>query len=158
MRTNNFKIKNNNIGKSLIISTLLIGATLIIGINPVFAQTTPNTVVSKADLKKGEALFSNNCSMCHGMDGAGQPGMFPPLKDSSALKENKDIAIHFVLHGHSGTLKVNGVTYDGTMPPVGASLTDSQVMLTINYVLNSFGNNFGTINEKDIDKVKSKSN
>ncbi len=108
-----------------------------------------------ATLAKGHSLFENNCSACHQAHGEGMPGVFPNLAKSDFLAADPQRAVHFVLHGHSGQITVNGVTYDGSMPDVGASLSNADVADILTYVLNSWGNPGGQIQPDAVAQVRS---
>jgi cytochrome c oxidase cbb3-type subunit 2 len=92
------------------------------------------------DPAKGRALYEANCSACHQANGAGLPGVFPPLKGSGVV--NKDDAtkhIHTVLDGMQGG-KAGGVAYATPMPPFAAALADADIADIIDYERSSWGN------------------
>ena len=53
------------------------------------AQATQTAAAGKLTLedqvKAGQALFAGTCSVCHQANGAGMPGVFPPLAKSDFL-------------------------------------------------------------------------
>src|SRR6187455_2166284 len=49
-------------------------------------------------VKAGEALFSGTCSVCHQANGAGLPGVFPPVAKSDYLAADPKRAIGVLLH------------------------------------------------------------
>src|SRR6185295_2391685 len=53
-------------------------------------------------VRAGQALFAGTCSVCHQANGAGLPGVFPPLAKSDYLAGDPNRAIGVVLHGLSG--------------------------------------------------------
>jgi cytochrome c oxidase cbb3-type subunit 2 len=92
------------------------------------------------DAEKGRALYINQCSACHGADGEGRPGTYPPLKASGMV--NKDDAtkhIRAVLDGLQGA-KAGGVLYTSPMPPFGSVLNDADVADIVDYERSSWGN------------------
>ena len=70
--------------------------------------------------------------------GEGVANTFPPLAKSDYLMENREESIHGIKFGQSGELKVNGVTYNGAMTPMG--LEDEEIADVMNFILNSWGN------------------
>ena len=130
---------------------LLFAALLGLTATTAMAAAAPDA----ATLAKGHSLFENNCSACHQAHGEGMPGVFPNLAKSDFLAADPQRAVHFVLHGHSGQITVNGVTYDGTMPDVGASLSNQDVADILTYVLNSWGNPGGQIQPDVVAQVRS---
>jgi nitrite reductase (NO-forming) len=70
--------------------------------------------------------------------GEGIEGAFPPLAKSDYLMADKKRSIHQILHGLSGEIKVNGISYNGEMASI--ELTDQELSDVLNYVRNSWGN------------------
>lgn len=86
-------------------------------------------------------LYTRNCANCHGDEGIGEPGQFPPLARSTWLKEKSaDDAIDVVLLGMSGEVKVNGKTYNGLMQGYAEKLDDAEVAMIATYVNTRWGN------------------
>ena len=85
-------------------------------------------------MELGEKVYKTGdggiaCMTCHGAEGKGTPGAFPPLG--------------IVINGMQGELVVDGVTYNGVMTPQGAMLNDVQIAAVISYERHSWGNDFG---------------
>ncbi len=94
------------------------------------------------DAKRGRELYVKNCFACHQMNGAGIPGVFPPLAKSDFLAGDVDRSIRALCEGLAGEITVNGRRYAGVMPP--AMLNDEDLAAVMSYVLRSWGNR-GTI-------------
>ncbi|WP_224995582.1 cytochrome c [Cesiribacter sp. SM1] len=90
-------------------------------------------------IKRGEQIYVANCVSCHMMGGEGIAGAFPPLAKSDYLLADPERAIHHIIHGASGEITVNGVQYNGVMPPQ-SHLSDEEVADVMNYIMNSWGN------------------
>ena len=101
-------------------------------------------------LEKGAQLYRAKCMNCHMKNGEGIVKFYPPLANSDYLRENTDDAIHMVKFGSNKPIKVNGVKYNNLMPSSG--LTDEELVVVFNYILNSWGNDYGTVS---LEKVKS---
>ena len=80
------------------------------------------------------------------------PGVFPPLAKSDYLMADKDHSILGVTKGLSGPIKVNGVDYNGVMPPV--MLNDEQIASVLTYVRNSWGNQGDAVTVEDVKRVR----
>jgi nitrite reductase (NO-forming) len=106
-------------------------------------------------VKAGQALFLGTCSVCHQGNGAGLPGVFPPLAKSDYLNADENRAISAVLHGLSGKITVNGKEYDSVMPPMN-QLNDDEVANILTYVLNSWDNKGGSISADQVKAVRAK--
>jgi cytochrome c oxidase subunit 2 len=48
---------------------------------------------------------------------------------------------------------VNGTSYNGAMPPIGASWSDEQIAAVATYVRNTWGNKFGGVSPTQVKSV-----
>ena len=71
-------------------------------------------------LAQGELLYKARCAVCHGIQGQGTPGLYPPLAGSLArllaLEEARSYLTWVVAYGLSGPIRSGGVIYNGVMP------------------------------------------
>ena len=111
------------------------------------AQSGALTVADQ--MKAGQALFAGTCSTCHQANGAGLPGVFPPLAKSDWLVANPKRSIDVVLNGLSGPVKVNGQDYNSVMPPMN-QLNDDEVANILTYVQGSWGNAGGKVSKAEV--------
>jgi nitrite reductase (NO-forming) len=79
--------------------------------------------------------------------------VFPPLAGSDYLMAVKRRAIEVVLNGLTGPVTVNGEEYNSVMPPM-SQLTDDEVANILTYVLNSWGNDDGTVTAPEVGEVR----
>lgn len=93
-----------------------------------------STAKSTASSLNGAALFTNNCSACHGANAEGMSGIFPPLNGTPVTKGDKTILLKVVLRGMQGPDPVNGITYNGTMPSFGSTLSNDEVAAVLTYI------------------------
>ena len=112
------------------------------------AAAKAGTLTQEEQVAAGQVLFAGTCSTCHGTDGKGMEGVFPPLAGSDYIKANPKRLPEIVLHGMQGPVKVNGKDYNSIMPPM-AQLTDDEVANISTYVLNSWGNPGGRVSTAD---------
>ncbi len=106
-------------------------------------------VVSASQIKAGEKVFQAACIACHQPTGVGLPGAFPPLAGSDYLKANRNRAIGIVLNGLTGKIVVNGKEFNSVMPPM-TQLNDTDIADALTYVMNSWGNSFGSVSAADV--------
>lgn len=107
----------------------------------------------KESISSGAGLYNNFCASCHLAGGEGIKGVFPPLKDSDWLKNNQKESIHAIKFGLKGPIKVNGIEYDNLMPALG--LSDQEIADIMNYINNTWGNNFGEqVTEEDVAAIE----
>ncbi len=102
--------------------------------------------------ERGKKVFLTSCFACHMANGEGLPAVFPPLANSDYLKADKDRAIKTVLKGMSGPITVNGKPYNNMMPP--QEFTDDQVADVLTYVMNEWGNRYGSVAPADVKRVR----
>jgi nitrite reductase (NO-forming) len=113
------------------------------------------TLQEAADLNspmmKGKAIYEGKglCHVCHQISGEGLPPAFPPLANADYLLEDKYRAIRQAMYGSKEPITVNGVTYPGGVMTV-VELTDEEVMNVVNYILNSWGNDGGTVTLEEV--------
>jgi nitrite reductase (NO-forming) len=113
-----------------------------------------SSMTKEIQMERGKKVFLSVCFACHMQEGQGLPGVFPPLAESDFLKADKDRAIRIPLKGLSGPVTVNGKQYNNVMPPQ-TQLSDSQVADVLTYVMNSWGNNLGTVSTADVKRTRS---
>lgn len=89
--------------------------------------------------QKGEKIYNAYCANCHGAKGEGLAELIPPIAQSDWLANNQDILICFLVNGNNDEVVVNGITYDGVMPPL-PPLSYIQVTNLLNYINTNFGN------------------
>jgi ubiquinol-cytochrome c reductase cytochrome b subunit len=111
-------------------------ATLPSGNAPAAAASTTNA--------NGAKVFSTNCSSCHGAQGQGLPGSFPPLANNPVVTGDPNKVIGIVLNGLHESITVNGQTYNGVMPPWKGTLSNKDIADVITYIRGSLGNNHGS--------------
>ncbi|MFC1731054.1 c-type cytochrome [candidate division KSB1 bacterium] len=111
-------------------------------------QELPSVKEIAIDLALGEQIYMEKCIVCHQADGKGIPGAFPPLANSDFLIKDKIKGAIQVLKGSHKKMIVNGKTFNGKMPPQVS--TKEEAVAVINYVLNNFGNDLGTISLDEV--------
>jgi len=116
-------------------------------------NSASGTLTLQDQVQAGQALFAGTCSVCHQGNGAGLPGVFPPLAKSDFLAADKNRAMRVVLNGLSGKVTVNGNEYNSVMPPMN-QLNDDEIANILTYVLNSWGNPGGRILTEDVKKER----
>lgn len=89
----------------------------------------------------GASVFANNCSSCHGANGQGVPGTFPPLANNPTVTGDPNKVIGIVVGGLSAPITVGGQSYHGQMPPWKGTLTNKEIADVVTYIRGSLGNN-----------------
>lgn len=104
---------------------------------------------------QGEQLYVKNCSNCHQKEGTGLGLIYPPLKNSDYLLENRNEVICLMRNGKSGELFVNGRNFNMKMPAM-PSLSDLEIAEIATYIYNTWGNDQGIIDVSDVTAVLTK--
>lgn len=112
----------------------------------------PQDDPADAKFPAGAAIYKAKCFVCHQLTGEGIPGAFPPLKAADYLLADKKRAVEQVLNGSHEEMVVNGATYNMPMP--FQVDTHQEAVDVINYVLNAWGNDGGTISLDDVKDIK----
>ncbi len=98
----------------------------------------------------GEKIYSQFCIVCHMKDGAGVPGLNPPLIKSEWVNGDKDQLIKIVLNGsQGGQYPVNGETYTNAMTPHNF-LSDEEIAGVLTFVRSNFENNSDAVTPAEV--------
>ena len=135
-----------------IISALL--ATIAIVFACALDSHTSAVGAASSSAKPGAKIYSANCSSCHGADGTGTAGAFPPLADNSMVTGSADKVIAAVKNGLTGETKVNGKTYNGAMPAWKDKLSNAEIAEVVTYIRSSWGNAASAVTEEQVAGVK----
>lgn len=108
----------------------------------------------EAVMKRGKKGYDQRCATCHGAEGEGIPGAFPPLAGAEQVTGAADEMIKIVLHGASGPMKVKGQTYNGVMPAWKDVLNDKEIAAIITYERNSWGNSAGMVTPDQVKALR----
>ena len=103
---------------------------------------------------EGKKIYEEKCIVCHQANGEGITGAFPPLANADYLLEDKVRAVEQVLNGSNEEMVVNGVTYRTPMPPQVDNKEDA--VAVVNYILNTWGNDGGTVTMEEVEHIKIK--
>ncbi|HYL27214.1 MAG TPA: cytochrome c [Candidatus Nitrosotalea sp.] len=101
----------------------------------------------------GASVFSANCASCHGANGQGSPGVFPPLAANPVVTGDPKTVIHIVKYGLTTAITVGGKPYHGMMPAWSPQIGDADIAAVLTYVRSSWGNNAAPIAAADVSAV-----
>lgn len=86
----------------------------------------------------GQAIYRDQCSACHALDGHGTPFLFPSIAESSVVRaQDPATLIRIVLRGARSATTATEPTAPG-MPAYGTQLNDAQVAAVLTYIRNGW--------------------
>jgi mono/diheme cytochrome c family protein len=107
-----------------------------------------------AVIRHGEEVYGQRCAACHGKDGNGVPGVYPPLNGNSSVAEPTGInAIRVVLLGGFPPVTA-GNPRPYSMPPFAQSLNDADVAAVVSYIRHAWGNRASPVLERDVGRYR----
>jgi mono/diheme cytochrome c family protein len=112
---------------------------------------------AKADssvMTAGQAIYRDQCSACHGIDGRGVPMLFPSLAQSSLVHaDDSTTAIRLVLRGGRSVATDAEPTAPG-MPSFAWQLDDAQVAAVITYIRNAWQSPAAAVSAEAVSKTR----
>jgi len=113
------------------------------------AQVVP-AAVDSGKAQRGAKLYDQHCAQCHGEQGQGVPGAYPPLAGNRAvlLKETANL-VQVVLYGGFPPATAGNPRPFG-MPPYVLQLPDADVAAVLTHLRTSWGNRAAPVSEVDV--------
>ncbi len=103
-----------------------------------------------ASHERGGQLYAQRCADCHGKDGRGVAGVYPPLDGNTSVTEPIGInAIRSVLLGGFAPATA-GNPQPYSMPPFAQSLSDADVAAVVGYIRQSWSNRAAAVQPADV--------
>lgn len=106
---------------------------------------------------EGQRAYGMICSSCHGDNGQGKPGQAPPLAGSEWVNTAGFMRLEEIPQlGLSGEVHVSGQDWNLQMPPMGATLSDSDLAAVLTYIRGSWGNKASPVTEDDVKAMRTR--
>lgn len=131
---------------------VLLGSVRVGGASAPGAVTSL-TAAEKALVHKGEVVFRGACAACHQLDGRGQQGLAPPLRNSEWVTGPGERLARIALHGVRGPIEVDGETWDLEMPGQG-HLSDKELAQVLSYLRRAFGHQASCVDVATVKRVR----
>ncbi|WP_108472084.1 cytochrome c [Rhodanobacter thiooxydans] len=110
--------------------------------------------VQAASHAQGGQLYAQRCADCHGKDGRGVAGVYPPLDGNTSVTEPTGInAIRSVLLGGFAPVTA-GNPQPYSMPPFAQQLGDADVAAVVGYIRQSWSNKAAAVQPADVGKYR----
>jgi mono/diheme cytochrome c family protein len=103
---------------------------------------------------QGTKLYEAHCIQCHGAQGEGVRGAYPPLAQNRAVTLNNPAnLVQIVLHGgYAPSTAGNPRPYG--MPPYVLQMNDRETASVLNYIRNAWGNQAPEVTELDVNQAR----
>jgi mono/diheme cytochrome c family protein len=116
---------------------------------PPQAPREPTRVASTV-AERGAKLYEQHCVQCHGDQGQGVPGAYPPLAGNRAvLMPQTANLVQIVLHGGYAPATAGNPRPFG-MPPYVLTLSDADIATVLTHIRSSWGNAAPVVTEFDV--------
>ena len=96
----------------------------------------------------GASVYNAQCSSCHQSDGKGAIG--PPLAGNPVVTGDAAKVIHIVKNGLTGTITVNGKTFNGQMTAWKTQLSNADIASVISFIRSSWGNKASAVTSAQV--------
>lgn len=120
---------------------------------------TRNAAVPHVDqtvIAEGRAIYVDECSACHKMNGMGVARFFPPLAGNANVEQTNPTTLdHYILTG-TQTTATSARPTPFTMPAYAWKLNDNEVAAVATYVRNSWGNVATPVSSDEVAKLRGK--
>jgi mono/diheme cytochrome c family protein len=105
-------------------------------------------------LERGAKVYGLHCAQCHGDEGSGEPGAFPPLKGNRAVVlADPTNVVRVVLQG--GYLPATaGNPRPHGMPPFQHLLGDEEIAAVTTFIRNSWGNRASAVGTIEVYRAR----
>jgi mono/diheme cytochrome c family protein len=90
-------------------------------------------------MKAGAAIYRDQCSACHGLDGKGVPNLFPALADSSQMRSDDPATVLRIILQGARSVATNDEPTGPGMPSFAWQLNDAQIAAVVTYIRNAWG-------------------
>ena len=102
----------------------------------------------------GEKLYQQHCADCHGSQGQGVPGAYPPLAGNRAVTmAHTQNLLQTVLYGGFAP-DTAGHPRPYGMPPFALTLGDTEIAAVLSYLRTSWGNAAAEVSPLDINRMR----
>jgi mono/diheme cytochrome c family protein len=103
----------------------------------------------------GQAIYRDQCSACHGLDGKGVPQLFPSLAESPSTRASDATSlVRVILRGARSVATAAEPTAPG-MPSFAWQLDDAQIAAVATYIRNAWTPSAGAVAAEDVKRLRS---
>ncbi|HZH06210.1 MAG TPA: c-type cytochrome [Lautropia sp.] len=123
---------------------------------PGTARASPATTSAPdgQTLQRGTEVYEAQCAGCHGTDGAGRSGAYPPLAGNRAVTMDPPANVVRIVLGGGYAPSTAGNPRPYGMPPYATSLSDAEIAAVLTMIRNSWGNSATSITTVDVQRYR----
>jgi mono/diheme cytochrome c family protein len=121
-------------------------------------SSPPPAQVSASDprMTAGGAIYADECSACHGMDGKGVPFLFPSLAASPNVRSADPASLIRVLIEGARSVATAGEPTGPGMPSFAWKLSDDQAAAVLTYIRNSWGASAPAVDPREVEQTRAR--
>ncbi len=114
----------------------------------------PSAQSSRVPTALGPRLYDKHCASCHGQNGQGVAGAYPPLAGSATVTAQRpNNLIHITVLGGFAPATASNPRPFG-MPPFQLQLSNQELSALLSFVRSAWGNSAAPVSEFDISKLR----
>lgn len=114
----------------------------------------PANPAGAAAEERGWRIYEDSCEDCHGADGQGVPGVYPPLAANRAILTDAPVnPIRVVLLGGFGPVTAGNPRPYG-MPPFAQELVDADIAAVVSSIRSRWGNHARAVEPIEVDRLR----
>ncbi|RZL65702.1 MAG: cytochrome c [Variovorax sp.] len=99
---------------------------------------------------RGQRIYDQRCAYCHGDQGQGQPGAFPPLAGNRAVLMDSPVNLIQIVRRGGFLPATGGNPRPHGMPPFAQVLDDNDVSAVLSFARGSWGNDAPPVTARDM--------
>ncbi len=122
-------------------------------------QTSPPAAALSASDPKmvaGGAIYADECSACHGLDGKGVPYLFPSLAGSPNVRSTDPTSLVRILIEGARSVATAGEPTGPGMPSFAWKLSDDQAAAVLTYIRNAWGASAPSVDPAGVKQVRAR--
>jgi len=117
-------------------------------------QAPKPLAASDPRMQAGKAIYEDQCSACHTMDGGGIQRMFPQLKGSPFVQQPDPTSLLQVVVNGTRAVATDERPTGPAMPGFGWKLSNAQIAAVVTYVRNAWSNAAPPVSPGDVGKIR----
>lgn len=102
----------------------------------------------------GARLYDAHCTACHGSEGQGAPGIYPPLAGNRAVTMDSAANLVRIVVGGGFPPATPGNPRPYGMPPFGQVMNDAEVAAVLTYIRTQWGNAAAPVSELQVLRLR----